>query len=582
MIDDLDRADPAIVPHLLLALCEIFDVRSCAFIIALDPRILAKAFPQVHPGWGATGEFIEKIIQFPFWLPPPSIADSLRLAEVSLERLPLTIDRDAVRDLGDLVPSNPRRLKQYFRNVLRLRATIERHDPDELKWTLLLLIELMRAIAPLAAIHLFRSSSFLKNLALVTVLPKDKNDDYIKGLAAKLEEELGAVHALVDSPASVRSELHAVVTAFTARAGLIDEEGLKYWARLDDEPPIFTWREFRQLFSAWRISCSPETLSSLAAEHARVVAVGQEVVLRDLFNTCVLYRQSLLDRAADVDLESEQAGLLLDAGNALQLLEQLTLASVGQAPLRLRREDFHRLYEHAARWAHFTNSEIYRQARAAEERLLLDLARDAEAFAAEELETLGIWNLSQIPGNGPEARGLHDVVSAALTTFVLTDLRRRFNRDNGIGSLWGRERALVHKYILFRADSGFYSDETREDLKRLADQAATNGMVQNNFLEFLRLLTFGLRETLGVLTREEILPLARNRDIIGLAWRGATAQRLQPRTQGSLAESREVLKRAASGAEHLPLPRWWSAASPAPETDPVANRGIDTSPEPTT
>lgn len=42
IIDDLDRAAPEVVPHLLLALREVFDIRECAFVLALDPRILAK------------------------------------------------------------------------------------------------------------------------------------------------------------------------------------------------------------------------------------------------------------------------------------------------------------------------------------------------------------------------------------------------------------------------------------------------------------------------------------------------------------------------------------------------------------
>src|ERR1043166_245982 len=77
VIDDLDRATPEVVPHLLLALRELFDIPGCAFIVALAPKILGRALPAIHPGWGTTGEFIEKIVQFPFWLPPPDTKDLL-------------------------------------------------------------------------------------------------------------------------------------------------------------------------------------------------------------------------------------------------------------------------------------------------------------------------------------------------------------------------------------------------------------------------------------------------------------------------------------------------------------------------
>ena len=137
LIDDLDRATPQLVPHLLLALREVFDIAGCAFVLALDPRIVAREFPEVHPGWGTAGEFIEKIIQFPFWLPPPVSADVLRLTESALEKLPVAVDRSSVRDLADLLPRNPRRLKQFFRNLVRLGDVIDRHDSDELRWSIL-------------------------------------------------------------------------------------------------------------------------------------------------------------------------------------------------------------------------------------------------------------------------------------------------------------------------------------------------------------------------------------------------------------------------------------------------------------
>src|SRR5688572_17113200 len=95
-------------------------------------------------------------------------------------------------------------------------------------------------------------------------------------------------------------------------------------------------------------------------------------------------------------------------------------------------------------------------------------------------------------------------------------------------------------------------------IRNVARDAATNQAVQQNFLEFLRLLAFGITDILGVVTQQEILPLARNREVVGVAWRAATAHGLQPRTRGSLVEIREVLSRAAQTEEHLPLPHWWT------------------------
>lgn len=580
MIDDLDRAAPEVVPHLLLALRELFDVRGCAFIVALDPRVLARAFPLVHPGWGSTGEFIEKIIQFPFWLHPPTRDDVLHLANTSLERLPLSVDRDAVRDLADLLPKNPRRLKQYFRNVLRLRAIIERHDPDELRWSLLLLFELMRALAPLVTAHLCHSDTFLKNLAIATLFPKDKtNDEHFKKLLTQLDADTHQAHLAFSSAPDVEQEFRTLIVAFTERAGIVGEDNLMYWARLDEAPPVFTWREYRELFSDWRSTPTVAAIRSFVALHARRYALVVDVVTRDLLRTSIQYRQGVLDRAADVSLEAEQETLLHDAADALQLISQIVLATPGGlAQLHVDVEDFHLLYEHIARWAHFANTAAYRDARNSERRLLLELARCGEDIAAAELHRLQVWMPHSFAFDSPQAHILHSEVCSMLSTFVITELRARFGRDNGIGSLWGRERAFVQKYFLFRLDSGFYSPETLEFLKDISERSANTKLIQANFVGFLHLLTVGITNSLGVVSNPEILPLARNREIVGMAWKAATVHPLQVRTRGSLTQTREILTRAAETDEHLPLPHWWTTHDQTSDnaSDPSTEAGEST------
>ncbi len=569
IIDDLDRATPEVVPHLLLALREMFDVQGCAFIVALDPQILAKALPAVHPGWGTTGEFIEKIIQFPFWLPAPEVGDLLNLANIFVTELPISVDREVLRDLIDLVPRNPRRLKQYFRNIMRLRAVIERHDPDELSWRVLLLVELMRAIAPTAAAELFRDQAFLKLLSQSTAMPRREKDQYSEKVQKELNDALSNVcDRLGVSELRMRDELRRVVIAFGERSGFVADETLKYWAQLSENPPIFTWREFRSALQEWRISSTPETLRWVIEAHARSRELAVDAAMRDFFQTAVHHRQRLLDRAADVDLAGDLERLVQEANEGLRLIEQLALdlsGFSGEPPI-LGLQELHMLYEQIARWAHFTNLEVYKQTRAAERDLLLRVGSSVPTLAAGELENLEIWMPFRDAGGQPEARDLYRELVGVLTKFLFADIRRRFIRDNGIGSLWGQDRGLVYKYFLFRADSGFYTVETLEFLREAAGRAADSPAVQENFLEFLRLLTYGITDTLGVVTREEVMPLAQNREIVGLAWKAATTRELQPRTVGSLKRSREALARVAGTEEHLPVPQWWSAVSENGET----------------
>jgi len=294
-----------------------FDVPGCAFVIALDPKVLAKALPAIHPGWGTTGEFIEKIIQFPFWLPAPESRDLLHLANISLAELPISIDRDVVRDFIDLVPRNPRRLKQYFRNILRLRAVIERHDRDEMNWPVLLLLELMRAIAPTAAAELFRDEGFMKLLSRSAAMRRHTKDEYSEKVRKELDDALAKMcDRLGVTESRVREELREVVAAFGERVGLVGAEMLQYWAQIFENPPIFTLQEFRSTLEEWKRQSTPETLRRVIETHARSRQVGIDAAMREFFQTAVHHRQRLLDRAADVDLAGELERLVQEAKEA--------------------------------------------------------------------------------------------------------------------------------------------------------------------------------------------------------------------------------------------------------------------------
>jgi len=89
LVDDLDRASPELLPHLLLGLREILDLQQCAFVMGLDPVIVSTALSEVHAGWGKTPEFLEKIIDFPFWLPPVQDHDIRRLLDHELKASPV-------------------------------------------------------------------------------------------------------------------------------------------------------------------------------------------------------------------------------------------------------------------------------------------------------------------------------------------------------------------------------------------------------------------------------------------------------------------------------------------------------------
>jgi KAP-like P-loop domain-containing protein len=571
VIDDLDRGDPELMPHLLLALREVFDLPGCAFIVAFDPRTVAEALPSAHPGWKPTPEFLEKIIQFSFWLPTPTREDVLALAREEVKTFPrVIVDVAALAEIADLLPSNPRRLKDFFRGLWRLSPTLARHDASEVKWMPLLLVELMRALSPAATQALFKDEKFRRDLGVATFFPEDSKSAAGAKVIKELREHATTILKGVKCPDDVLEGLLRLVDAFRDRVSMVAESNIAYWAHLDEMPPVLTWKEFNSLVAAWRPNPSAARLAQLVEAQARAIGCSTEAAYRELFETAVMYRSNAISRAAevvpdaDIGVEMDEA----DVGLAILKIVVCDLHGFSREPNVLTEVHFKQLLEQFGHWAHFRNHPRYVIARDAERRLLLDAAKEGASFASEVLESMQPWS-GLFGAFSPERAELKQAAVQALCPYVFDNLIMRFARKDGISALWGKGRHLVEKHFLFRRDGGFYTEARIARLKQLAEDAKTVPTVQENFYEYLRLLAYGLKGNSETLTGAEVSALARDADIVSPAWRAATAQPLQPRVVGDLRETRLVLAKQLPEGDALTLPSWWPAELPAAETAPA-------------
>src|SRR5439155_20977872 len=196
----------------------------------------------------------------------------------------------------------------------------------------------------------------------------------------------------------------------------------------------------------------------------------ETAVKRDLLRTLVYHRETKLASAADSHTEDELIQHLNAATLDLSLINLLVVemhSFKGDTPV-LSLSEFNLLLEQFSRWAHFTDP-IYSSARSEERRILLDAARQGTSFGDKALEEKGlkIW----WPDRGLEvaASSLKKDTMKALSEGVFQDLKLRFSRKGGIGALWGRDKHLALKYLLFKRDSGFYSADLIKHLHNLSD-----------------------------------------------------------------------------------------------------------------
>lgn len=153
-IDDLDRIDPPIAVELLELLKNIFTLKNCIFILAIDYDVVIKGLEPKFGKLTSSNErefrsFFDKIIQVPFSMPVSSYEVNKFLKESLLSTSYLTEEQigndELINDFAEIsnltVGTNPRALKRLM-NSLSLISCIsfEKDNGSELNNDLELLV----------------------------------------------------------------------------------------------------------------------------------------------------------------------------------------------------------------------------------------------------------------------------------------------------------------------------------------------------------------------------------------------------------------------------------------------------------
>lgn len=556
LIDDVDRTRQELLPTLLLGLRENLDFRNCVFVLALDPVVVTKALGTVHKGWESSGEFLEKIINFPFWLTQPNDLSIDRLIDSEIASSPLNIDRDALDDILFLLPKNPRKLKLFLRGLWRYQPQLLRHDKQEIEWRFLILIELLRMHSLGGANRIFNSKPFLQQLVLSAhgFAKKSKNE------GEKEEDWVGCVRELLKLDNSVNEEeiRNFISILHKLKEGLRgnDEKALLYWVRAFDHPDIFTWKEFKSLMSDFQKTPNIKDLEKLLNAHAKNRGASVRATMEAFIETLVIKREESLSFAAAAVSEKDLKGHLDRACIELAVLQGVALEIrliEGGAPL-IGCQQFISIWKHFSIWAHFTNHKYYRKIRKEEEKLLLSLAKNSKTISLSILESLQPFRYFH--DTFPERSDLENKIVKCLLPAVFEDLKSRFTRANGIHNLWGNDGHQIQKWVLFRRESGFYTSGVVVFLRRVKIQAKKDLDIQQNFVEYILMLAHGLEKGLPPLGLENPQGLAKDKKLMEIIWKGALATSLQPRMRGTIEKCREVLIPYADES-CFPLPLKW-------------------------
>ena len=372
-IDDLDRTDPSVVPKMLLVLRELLDFRQFAFVLAFDREIVSSALKIHNASWSGEN-FLEKVIDFQITLPAPTQSQIKRLALHQFKTLCPFVPEPAVKDIVNLLPGNPRKLKLLVRTIASARDEVARHEPDELDWGIILLLQLFRI-----------ESDTLASRLLDMSLESGKFSWFRWGAneAERAAKEEAETNELFDSTSGLetpRERVDLLVKAWRQRLTIGNPAHVQYQATFALSPHSVTWGEFNEFFASWRASRNPKPIQRFldgrgTSEHGLLVAVQSEFA-----ETVLQHHAKVLERASHAGTTESHKRLIDEASDTLDLF---CMSFCGANPLiSLAQEKLQacwdKLFGTALSWAHFVRNDGEPQLRSKERGTLLDMVASVE------------------------------------------------------------------------------------------------------------------------------------------------------------------------------------------------------------
>lgn len=547
IIDDLDRADPRVIPRLLLGLREILDIPGFSFVMAFDLDIVAEALTEYHRGYGSGHPFLEKIVDFPFYLPAATRRDLAGLFETEAEKYCGFMTREAWRDVEDLLPDNPRKLKLLVRNVASLKDEVLRHDVDELDWVTILIAQLIR----------LESEPFLRGF--VDAVIGGDEIDWVGFLGDDQDQEAKRVqaistlfeqHKIVDE--TRRNRLSFLVDKWHARKLRVGAFNVSYQVFLNERPHAITWKEFREFFELWRADQTLDVVTTWLKRQATNRRASVDTVARELLQTIIDFRSRTLHVAADAIAFDEQSDSAAESVLLLKLLDQLWEFGMhgSSASFMPAEEMVGRLFEQSAYWIHFKTNDSDRNAREKERETLTAWVMTQKGDAEAVAEAIKPW--ADLGGHAREKKALAGELFQYLEGPLAHLGIRLFEQPGGIQRFreQGKHRAL--NYLLFDGGSSFWSSDNRATLWRILAESSREPVVYQNVIEFIEALIasakYGNRATTLILFQDE--------EVMSKLWQAAVSRRSQFRFHSELRKLRQELCALGANGDHLAIPEW--------------------------
>lgn len=547
LIDDLDRCPPELVPQLLLSLRELLDLPGFTFLLAFDDEIVAQALTQKNPAWVEGANFLEKILDFRFHLPAVTDLQKARLTLRAMQKYCPFVPMEATKQIQDLLPNNPRKLKSLIRSLAAIQPQLTRHDPDELVWVDVWIAQMLR----------LESYRFFERLLRDDTLDKETGP-----LSQAIQRHSRSSRGDVDEYKNVKALMQEVgVQDLNLEKRLIQLIGaarsrtsirFRYMCELALRPHAVTWKEFRLLYEKWSADRRPSVLSEWMSRHAKERSVNQEDVQVELFDAIIGKRATSLSAAAESKSVEEQDSHLVEAGALLQMIEQLLLDLGKLTPQR-----FGKLFDQSSHWIGFRKNNADLQQRKLEEKLIFKLLSSAsteQSVGIYEQVLPERWDFDMGDGTLPMRRALRGECEKLVAAKAAEEAIGFMIREGAIHSLTEQGRFTGVKHCLFQSCSPVWTSNLRNKLLAIIRKGRTDPTIYFNVRDFFDLIVYGLERGIDSVGPRDISSLLSDERFVSTLWRTVTSRKIQYRLQMTFIQARQSLIKAGASELVLPLP----------------------------
>lgn len=564
LVDDIDRARPDLVPEVLYALSEVFGLGGFTFVLAFDPEEVSKALKHTYGPEHAGQRYLEKIVNFPFWLPTASEDQIVDLIQQDLKQWAPFVPEQAIAAIREHLPRNPRAARRFVRLLNTLTGEIDRHRVGELDWPTLLRVFLLKTSWPRFAETVFSSEEAISKYIYTHGIPF--RDSAAEATRRKASEEALSV---VFEAAGIETEgervrAKALLETLENRSLGVGASGLLYLSRLVENPTTITWKEFDSSLATWFGQPGTPALKTWILGHARSRKTTFANVARELFETCISYCNGEQRGSADALFMSHVRARLNNAHRALELMGCLAidLRGFSRAQGFLEPTHFRRAVDMALAWQQFRGDDIHDPVRETERVFLLRLILEADYSPLDWIEALG--GTDWLGGNplAPDAaQDLLKTMGGPLATKAFLEVEEVFRTQGAIdGVISGRKFETLG--ILLDVN-GVWKSDSRKGLISLFRSGNEN--VQLNLIRFLSNIA-NLRSSV-----QEAEGLAKDTELLEAMWAGATHDAINPRQRGVLVQIKQFFEKI--GGISLSDPPWGSLRGPGSIAPDIAKEG---------